>query len=72
VLAGGWHIKLFIDPACKKTIEDFQNVLEAPDGGKLKQRVKDSDTGMTYEIYGHTSDTLDYLMCEAFRDHFGK
>ena len=72
VLAGGWHIKLFIDPVCKKTIEDFQNVLEAPDGGKLKQRVKDTDTGMTYELYGHTSDTLDYLMCEAFRDHFGK
>lgn len=72
VLAGGWHIRLFVDPTCSHVIEDFENVLENPEGGKLKQRIKDSETGMTYEPFGHTSDSIDYTMCEAFRDDFSK
>ena len=72
ILAGQWYIKMFIDPTCKVAIEDFQGVLEAPDGGKLKQRVKDPETGLTYEPLGHSSDAVDYLMCEAFRDYYAK
>ncbi len=72
ILAGQWHIRLFIDKNCTHTIEDFENVLENPDGGKLKQRIKDSESGMTYEPYGHTSDSTDYSLCEMFRDDFSR
>ena len=72
ILAGGWIIRFYVDPSCKHTIEDFENVLENPEGGKLKQRIKDSETGMTYEPFGHTSDTIDYALCEMFRDDFNK
>lgn len=70
ILADQFAIKFKINPSCKVAIEDFQNVLEAPDGTKLKQRVKDEESGMTYEPYGHVSDFCDYFFCEAFRDMF--
>lgn len=72
ILADQFQIGMYFNPSCKITIEDFQNVLEAPDGTKLKQRVKDEESGMTYEPYGHFSDTVDYMMCEAFRDLYDK
>lgn len=72
ILADQFTIKFRINPSCKVTIDDFQSVLEAPDGSKLKQRVKDDETGMTYEPYGHTSDSVDYFICEAFRDMFDR
>lgn len=53
ILADQFQIGMYFNPSCKITIEDFQNVLEAPDGTKLKQRVKDEESGMTYEPYGH-------------------
>jgi phage terminase large subunit len=42
---------------------------EASDGTKLKEKVKGED-GSTYEKYHHFSDTLDYLICEAFKREF--
>jgi len=44
---------------------------EASDGTKLKEKVKAED-GSTHEKYHHFSDTLDYLMCEAFRNEFAQ
>lgn len=55
---------------CPNTIEDLMYVQEDPSGGKLKQKYRDPDTKETYERYGHTSDTLDYLVCSAFRSEF--
>ena len=72
ILADQFVIRFRINQSCKVAIEDFQNVLEAPDGTKLKQRVKDEETGMTYEPYGHESDFVDYMFCEAFRDYFDR
>lgn len=63
-----------IDPKCKKSIADFEFVKEDPNGKKLKETVKDPETGIRYEKYGHTSDSFDYFICEAlkrlFRRHF--
>jgi len=64
------YIEFYISDTCKKTIEDFENVIEAPDGGKLKKRVKDAETGLTYEPFGHTSDFCDYFMVEMFGKFF--
>lgn len=41
---------------------------EASDGTKLKEKVKD-ETG-SYEKYHHFSDNMDYLICEAWSEHF--
>jgi hypothetical protein len=42
---------------------------EASDGTKLKEKVK-GEEGTTHEKYHHFSDTMDYLICEAFKDEF--
>lgn len=61
-----------IDPGCKKSIADFEFVKEDINGKKLKETVKDKATGETYEKYGHTSDSWDYFVCEAFAARFAK
>lgn len=71
-ILGGKHpyLIMYIDPKCKETIADFENVVECPEGGKLKQRVKDADTGLSYEPHGHTSDSADYFFCELFKQFY--
>ena len=54
---------------CKLLIEDFTQVKEDADGGKLKAKVKDK-SGVSYEKYGHFCDTADYILCEAFRNYY--
>lgn len=67
LLAGGFkNIRVRIANRCKNLIKDFEFLKEAPDGGKLIEKVKDERTGQTYEKYGHTSDTARYFLCGAF------
>ena len=40
---------------------------EASDGTKHKQIVKDTETGVSFEKYGHASDAIDYLITSAFK-----
>ena len=63
-------IEILISPNCSNTIADLTYLKEAHDGKKLKEKVKDKDTGVTYEKYGHTSDCLDYLICEVFKKQY--
>ena len=70
IFHGEQGIEVVIDKEMKHTIDDFENVMEAPGGGKLKAKVKDELTGRTYEPYGHTSDTFDYMVTMAFPDMF--
>ena len=64
-----YTVVLKIDPDCKKVIEDFQWLKEGVNG-KLKERVKDPETGATYEKLGHCSDALEALICELFEDYY--
>lgn len=64
-------VKIIIDPSCEKLIEDFQWLKESLDG-KLKELVKDAETGVKYEKLGHTSDALEYLVCELLEDYYDK
>lgn len=57
---------------CKKTIEDIKYVKEASDGTKLKEKVKDPRTEVTYEKYGHLSDTMDYFVCYYLSDKYNE
>ena len=65
-------IKIIISPRCSKLILDLKNVLENPDGGKEKRKVKDPETGQMYEQFGHLSDGLDYIVCEVFKSEFAE
>jgi len=59
-------INFFIDNSCHNSINDFRFTKEAPDGTKYKTKETDVRTGIRYEKYGHTSDTFDYLITQAF------
>ena len=49
---------------------DFKYVQENSDGSKLKERYRDKQTGLTYEKYGHCSDTFEYFICEYFKKEY--
>jgi Terminase large subunit, T4likevirus-type, N-terminal len=63
-------IEIVINMACKKTIEDFVYLKEAPDGTKHKELEKDPYTKKSYQKLGHLSDCLDYGICAAFMGDF--
>jgi len=63
-------IEIIIHDKCIKSIADYNYLKEASDGTKLKEKVKNPDTGVTYEKYGHTSDAGDYFLCMAFANEF--
>ena len=60
-------IEMVVAEKCPKLISDFMYGKEASDGTKHKEKVKDSETGVTYEKYFHCSDALDYLVTSAFK-----
>lgn len=70
IFKGGVHfIIIEIDPSCVELIKDLQYLKLGKDG-KLIEYVKVPETGARYEKYGHTSDALEYLICELFSDIF--
>jgi hypothetical protein len=63
-------IKIVIGTNCKKTINDFIAVKEAPDGTKNKETATDPNTKKSFQVVGHFSDLTDYLICSAFSNDF--
>lgn len=63
-----WNIT--IDKDCKESIKDYINLKEAMDGTKKKNKIKVN--GMTYEEYGHHSDSDDYFLCKILEEDFRK
>jgi hypothetical protein len=63
-------IEVLIGDNCHNSVADFQFTKEDADGTKLKKKVKDIRTGVSYEKYGHTSDCFDYICCYAFNREF--
>lgn len=61
-------VELIIDEECKETIRDMEYVKLGVDG-KVKEKVKDPNSGMLYEKIGHTSDALEYLVCELCKQY---
>ena len=62
LMLGNMKVTLLIDKACIETQNDFKYLKVGPDG-KLKEKFKDPVTGATWEKYGHTSDSIEYLVC---------
>ena len=67
LLAGGFaHLRLLIDPACTELIADAELTQKGVDG-KLKKKFDDKVLGVKYELRGHHTDCLDYLVCTVFK-----
>jgi len=66
------NLSIKINETCKISINDYIETKQAADGGILKPRVKDSNTGITYEKNGHITDTKRYFICEAFKSSFNR
>lgn len=66
------EVEVVIGENCKKLIEDLRYTKEASDGTKLKERAKDPKTGVTFEQYGHLSDTMDYFITYFFKSKFSE
>lgn len=60
-------LEILINPNCHMLITDLMNLRQKPDDTKLKEKDKNG-----YEKYGHLSDTMDYFMCECFKNEFSK
>lgn len=70
ILSETQDVRIRINDSCVQLIGDMNYLKESADGTKLKKKVKDKDTQITYEERGHTSDALDYFLCSAFRSMF--
>lgn len=64
----GWRIE--INTSCRKSIDDYVNVKEDKDGKMLKKRINDKERGISYEQYGHFSDTKRYFITTVLEEEF--
>jgi hypothetical protein len=53
---------------CVHLIADLSNVKENIEGGKLKE--KTTKDGRSYEPWGHMSDSMDYVICELWKNFY--
>lgn len=65
-------IEIYFDESCTNGINDYTYLKEASDGTKLKEKVQDPDTKVSYEKYGHCSDADDYFLCNTFAKEFAE
>lgn len=66
----GWSI--IIGDHCFKSIEDYIQVKEDQDGKMLKTKVKDKESGVTYEPFGHFSDAKRYFITTVLASEFAQ
>ncbi len=71
VYFNGLKVSILIDNSMKETIRDMQSLKLGADG-KLKNVVKDKDTGISYQDLGHTSDAMEYFVIKILWDEFNK
>lgn len=64
------NIKIIIDPICKLSISDYAYAQEDANGGVLKKRITNPETGISYEKNGHHCDALRYFICFVFASDF--
>ncbi len=55
---------------CTVSIDDYISVKEDKDGGMVKTKIKDKETGQTYEPIGHFSDAKRYFITSILSAEF--
>lgn len=64
------EVEIEFDEEMKNTIRDFEYLLKGNDNGKVikhKEEEKDKN-GVKFQKLGHTSDAVEYLVCEVCQD----
>lgn len=61
-----------INNTCVYSIEDYYTVKEGKNGEMIKAKRKDPATGITYEPYGHFSDTKRYFITTLLSAEYNK
>jgi phage terminase large subunit len=75
VLAGVTDIQVVINPKCTNLIADLLNQKMTMQNGKVgisKQKVRNKQTGETYERYGHSGDAFCYFMTRYFSQDYAR
>lgn len=62
--------RIIVDRSCKKSILDYLNSKRDANGGMMKKRIRDKQTGQSYEQWGHFTDTLRYVGVYAFSSEY--
>jgi hypothetical protein len=71
IFGGNETFQIFIDDKCSNTINDLREVRWDKDNkNKSKSIVKKN--GLSYQEWGHLTDTLDYFLCSFFPEEFKK
>lgn len=65
-------LSIMIDEECRASVSDYIEVKEDSTGGMLKKKVRDPMNGITYEQYGHLSDTKRYFIVKAFESKYNE
>lgn len=64
------EVRVVIGEHCRESIADYQRVQKDMNGGMLKQRSKDKETGLFYEKCGHLADCMGYIVTDIFGEEF--
>lgn len=67
IKVGNKKVNIYFDKYMTETIKDFRDLQLGVDG-KLKKVVRD-ERGNSYQELGHTSDAVEYLVCEILKDY---
>lgn len=59
-----------IHTSCRVSIEDYTMAKENAEGGILKKRTTNKETGVSYERYGHFSDAKRYFITTILKNEF--
>ena len=70
IYAGETQFSISIGDNCLMSKADYNMVKEAPDGGMIKEKVKDPVTGVTYEKGGHLSDAKRYFIVKILEKEY--
>ena len=65
-----YESRIKINRDCKKSVLDYLNAKRDANGGMIKKRVRDRNTGQSYEQWGHFTDTLRYIAVDALIDEY--
>lgn len=65
-------VEILVGYNCTHSLNDYIHLKEASDGTKAKEKVKNADTNVVCEKYGHTSDANDYFLTTAFANEFAR
>ena len=67
---GDTTIQILINDRCKKSLNDYQYALEDSDGTLKKTKKTNPITKVSYEEYGHCSDSKRYILTVAFANEY--